>query len=168
MVMKNGEFECELKSGIGFYIGDVCYVLGDETYYGVWQDKYEFSDGKIETDEGTFAVASTAYGDGEYRDNAGYSYPVDAGVIGCVPLELVKKEEISDLESEGFGRVVIADSAKFITDGEGHFEIIVGDKYIEICTKDEDDDDSYYDCEEDEEDYEDDDYDDYDDEEDYE
>lgn len=32
---------------------------------------------------------STAYGDGRYRDNLGNYYPVDAGMIGCVPVNAI-------------------------------------------------------------------------------
>lgn len=81
-----------IKSNKGFYVGDVCYALADAIYHGVW-GKWGYCDGKYSTPDGfAFVVAGTAYGDGEYVDQAGRLYGVDAGVIGLVPLELVKPE----------------------------------------------------------------------------
>jgi hypothetical protein len=81
-----------IKSNKGFYVGDVCYALNDDIYYGIW-GKQGYCDGKYSTPDGfAFAVAGTAYGDGEYEDQFGRLYGVDAGVIGVVPLELVKPE----------------------------------------------------------------------------
>lgn len=84
----------EINSNIGFYIGDICYVLGDRLYHNVWGDQNGFKDGIIEDPiTGLKAiVASTAYGDGEYTGSNGAHFPVDAGVIGAVPLELIEKK----------------------------------------------------------------------------
>ncbi len=82
-----------ITSKKGFYVGDICYVLGDKLYHGVWGAN-GYSDGEC-TDPETglkFAVAGTAYGDGEYEGSDGKFYGVDAGVIGIVPLELVENE----------------------------------------------------------------------------
>lgn len=81
-----------IKSNKGFYIGDICYALADEIYSGIW-GRWGYCDGKYSTPDGfAFAVAGTAHGDGEYVDQKGRLYGVDAGVIGLVPLELVKPE----------------------------------------------------------------------------
>ena len=82
-----------VKSEKGFYVGDICYVLSDNVYCDVW-GKNGYSDGEfLDPETGLkFAVAGTAYGDGEYEGSNGKWYPVDAGVIGIVPLELVEKE----------------------------------------------------------------------------
>lgn len=71
-----------------YYVGDLCYVMHD-----VWDEvcdlmfpydgrgvygKFTLKDGR------QFAVHSTAYGDGTYRDGSGREYSVDAGVIGCI------------------------------------------------------------------------------------
>ena len=84
----------DIKSCKGFYIGDICYVLGDDDYHSFWGNQKGFADGKFEVPgKGyAFAVGFTAYGDGVYSDEEGRLYPVDAGVIGIVPLELVEKE----------------------------------------------------------------------------
>ena len=85
----------KIRSDIGFYIGDICYVLDDRLYYGVWRDQNEFADGTFkDPDTGLeVAVAGTAHGDGCYLGSDGAEFPVDAGVIGLVPLELVSREK---------------------------------------------------------------------------
>ncbi len=79
----------------GFYIGDVCYVLGDAVYHNMWGRLFNYADGVhyIEGRDASFAVAPTRHGDGEYVDNLNHLYGVDAGIIGLVPLELVDKAD---------------------------------------------------------------------------
>lgn len=108
-----------VKSGKGFYLGDVCYVLSDDVYYDVW-GKTGYEDGYCEV-PGIgfgFAVGGTAYGDGTYSDGTGHIYGVDAGVIGLVPLELIGKP--GGLED---GRVVYGA-------GEAVFEVDDGVFYV--------------------------------------
>ena len=82
------------------YIGDLCYALNDDIYYGIWGAKH-FEDGAYKTEKGLeFAMVGTAYGDGCYSGSDGYVYPVDAGNIGICDAELVEKD-ISDL-----GRII--------------------------------------------------------------
>lgn len=76
-----------------YYVGDLCYVLHDEwdevceiifntpEPHGVLDGEFTLKDGR------KFAIYSTAYGDGQYYDNYGRAYPVDAGSIGCILLE---------------------------------------------------------------------------------
>ena len=76
----------------GFFIGDPCYVIHDEQ----WSD---YVDAYIEARDKGYAhfnfngknvgVTNTAYGDGVYYDEEENIYPVDAGLIGITPLELV-------------------------------------------------------------------------------
>lgn len=81
-----------VKSNKGFYIGDICYALSDIVYHDVWGGA-NYADGIYEEPETglSFAVASTAYGDGTYEDDYGRTYGVDAGVLGIVPGELTEK-----------------------------------------------------------------------------
>lgn len=142
-----------VKSEKGFYIGDICYVLEDDIYDGVW-GKQGFPDGIIEV-PGTglsFAVGGTAYGDGCYSDNNGKFYGVDAGVIGIVPIELVKKVDLK-AANELFGKVVYAPGEAEFSASEGVFDIVFpnGDT-IHINTGDEDDEDEEDDWDEDWED----------------
>ena len=81
-----------IRSNKGFYVGDICYALSDEIYDKVWGEKYGYRDGEYEANGYKFAVAGTAYGDGAFMDQCYRVYGVDAGVIGVVPLELVRAE----------------------------------------------------------------------------
>lgn len=113
-----------IPSRKGFYVGDICYVLGDELYHNVWGKWYGYKDG-IFKDPKThlhFAVAGTAYGDGCYLGNDGSEFPVDAGVIGLVPLELVEKH--SGLE---YGKVVEVPGIAYFESDAGKFEIELPD-----------------------------------------
>lgn len=88
------EVAAEVTSKKGFYVGDLCYVLADDLYYDVWGGKYGYRS-CVFTDPDTglrVAVADTAFGDGCYIGSDGTKFPVDAGNIGVVPLELVTKE----------------------------------------------------------------------------
>lgn len=82
----------KIKSNKGFYVGDICYALDDTTYDEVWGGaNYEDGIYEVPGQGFSFAVAGTKYGDGTYYDDGGHSYPVDAGCIGIVPLELCGK-----------------------------------------------------------------------------
>ena len=77
--------------GKGFYVGDPCYVLPDEIYYGIWEDKYNFEDGLIETPEGNWLVHGTLYGDGYYD-----GYSVDSGTLSVIPAHLIAEDKAKD------------------------------------------------------------------------
>lgn len=157
----------DLQSKKGFYVGDICYVLDDPIYDGVW-GKADYEDGVYETEFGKFAVASTAYGDGEYYDQFGHRYGVDAGVIGMVPWEILEQQKkwkrysgtTDEDKLNGLGHFFHGTEARFMatgrnSDGEdGLFDINLDteEQIIEIQTDDdywpdpcEDDDDYDYD-----------------------
>ena len=145
--------EVFVKSERGFYIGDICYVLGDGIYHGVWGAN-GYKDGEVEVPHTglSFGVAGTAYGDGSYCDGEGNIYGVDAGVIGIVPLELIGK--MDGLEN---GRVVFGSGIATFVAVDGVFDIEFPDgELVHINTRDWDDDEE--DEWEDEEDYDDDDF----------
>lgn len=124
-----------IKSNTGFYVGDICYALSDYNYDEIW-GKNGYCDGKYSTPSGfAFAVAGTAYGDGEYSDQDGRLYGVDAGVIGIVPLELVKAEyDFGGQIFEGAGEAVFEAN-------KGFFDITLPNgKAIQINTDDEEED----------------------------
>lgn len=77
-----------------YFLGDPCYAVPDE----LWHDLLEscsFFNTPIGT-AGKHKVLGfgTAYGDGEYTDQYGNEFPVDAGLIGLVPEELVDTEHL--------------------------------------------------------------------------
>lgn len=87
-----------------YYIGDPSYVFDS----GNW-DKVMAAGGDFVSSEPflygglSMWVAYTANGDGEYEDQNGNKYPVDAAVLGAVPIELVENPE-----HESFGAILDA------------------------------------------------------------
>jgi hypothetical protein len=75
-----------------YYIGDLCYAnkLSD-----VWNDFcnlfFNQPHGVVASIE--FFAANTAYGDGEYSGSNGYSFPVDAGLIGIISAKHLTTED---------------------------------------------------------------------------
>lgn len=114
----------EISSAKGFYIGDVCYALGEFAYHKVWGESCGYRDGLItvrQQNENTgaqFCVASTCWGDGAYAGSDGSVFPVDAGNIGLVPLELVERTKA--LEN---GKIVEAPGKAIFDSFDGFFEI---------------------------------------------
>ena len=83
-----------------YYIGDLCYVLHaswDEVCRLVIQGQ-SCLEGRFQLADGReFVMFNTAYGDGEYTDNLGGRYGVDAGCIGCILLESVDRTDRDDV-----------------------------------------------------------------------
>lgn len=77
-----------------YYIGDLCYVLGDEIYDKVFGGQgYEMG---LYTQEGTgnfFFVDHTAYGDGLYISSDDREFAVDAAIIGITPVSCMAKND---------------------------------------------------------------------------
>lgn len=72
-----------------YWIGDPCYAFDD---HSVWMKLLESAD--YETNPTIleakaagreFIASGTAFGDGEYQDQYGNRYPVDAGLLGATP-----------------------------------------------------------------------------------
>jgi len=77
-----------------YYIGDLCYVMTDDEWREICAiiiKGNQCLDGEFELPDGRrFAIYSTDWGDGEYYDQYGHTYSVDAGSIGCVRLDDIK------------------------------------------------------------------------------
>lgn len=156
-----------LTSNKGFYIGDICYVLSDEVYHDVWGNQNSYQDGRIQVGSYAFSVDRTAYGNGYYLDNNGKEYSVDAGVIGCVPFELIDMDKLHENYDLGanpidilndFGRFVKGSRAEFKTDDNGIFTITIDNQTTIIIDTNyeagyEEYEEEYDDKEQDEEEY---------------
>ena len=68
-----------------YYIGDLCYALQTDLYDNVYGPDYE--DGLYTSSAGSFCMFGTG-GDGEFKSNHNYAYPVDAGHIGIASIAL--------------------------------------------------------------------------------
>lgn len=122
-----------IASDIGFYVGDICYALPPDVYDGVY-GKNNFAPGVYDTDDGSFAVGDTAYGDGSYMGEDDCEYYVDAGNIGIVPIELLHCEE--DELVEGCRVVSVPGEADFdFEDGVFWVSLPNGEEYY-INTRD--------------------------------
>lgn len=75
-----------------YFVGDPCYGVPNDRWME-WLEAANYEDNPrllvAALNERTVVGVGTAYGDGEYFDQQGRRYPVDAGLIGVVPVELV-------------------------------------------------------------------------------
>ena len=138
-----------MKLAAGKYlIADPCYVLDNEKYDRLLGETDYFMMNSvdrggvmIDKESGKyFAVFSTKYGDGLYRDGKGFKYGVDAGCIACIPVDICKEL----LEHQYVNQVT------FDRDFEVRYEdglIVFGDVIINT------DPDEYYEDLEEEEEY---------------
>lgn len=136
-----------------YYIGDLCYVMSDAE----WEEFCELTivsndcvDGEFAFKDGRrFATYGTRWGDGEYCDQYGNRYSVDAGLIGCIRVEDIRANKYEDLSELG---AIVEFETDFVTGGGRGFSdwggmIQFGRIMIETDPDWEDD------WEEDEEDY---------------
>ena len=92
-----------MKAG-KYYVGDLCYVLHDrwDEFCALTINNHNVLDGEFNLKDGTrFATFTTKYGDGNYFDQEGKSYDVDAGLIGCVALEDINFDDKSNFVAGG-------------------------------------------------------------------
>lgn len=76
-----------------YYIGDPCYVFERESWDTIGEQTEWFHKTPIAELNGMQLLAfGTAYGDGDYADQFGNRYPVDAGLIGVVPVFLMERK----------------------------------------------------------------------------
>ncbi len=91
--IKSNKINTTLPAG-EYYIGDLCYVLGDNVYDNIFGGTgYEMGIYTEKATGRTFLVGSTAYGDGEYPGSDGKKFAVDAGIIGICPKSLMAKDD---------------------------------------------------------------------------
>lgn len=126
-----------------YYIGDPCYVFAES-----WDSVLEETDFFRKENQTINGVpvfgASTAFGDGSYPGSNRFYYPVDAGLLGAIPVELMEGSH------DGVGTIISAPNGLVCCsadDGSFTFAAIGGEK-IFIETHEEED-DEYDDDEED-------------------
>lgn len=74
-----------------YIIGDPCYVIHEDKWIPWLEDaNYLYEERYYVADLDGHAVIGicTAHGDGLFEDQFGREYPVDAGLIGLVPVEV--------------------------------------------------------------------------------
>lgn len=93
--------ETTLPAGT-YYIGDLCYVIGKEdkdwmdflnnSFWRVAPERGPNCGGPVDYKGHKGFAAYTAHGDGCYQDQWYNEYPVDAGMIGIIPVEACEVE----------------------------------------------------------------------------
>jgi hypothetical protein len=112
-----------------YYIGDLCYVLGDDVYDKVYGG-YDYRDG-VYAKKGTseiFMVGGTACGDGFYEGSDENGFAVDAGIIGITPSSCIRK-------NNGGGHTYTFSEPVKCTFKSGIFEFVSGDTTLTIDTE---------------------------------
>jgi hypothetical protein len=129
-----------------YWIGDPCYVMDNQweelgaatAWFG--SDTYNPNcvnfDGIFVGANGNKCFADgTAFGDGEYGDNYGHRYGVDAGLIGLVPVS-----EVEDMNSANrLGHFYVFEQPFTVSARNGIFNL--GHVIIDTLGEDDDDDD---------------------------
>lgn len=82
-----------------YYVGDPCYIFNKS-----WDEicTMLFDEGSnllTELYKKPVFIDSTAYGDGIYYDQFSRKYYVDAGLIGCLPISLLRKDSKQTISS---------------------------------------------------------------------
>lgn len=119
-----------------YVIGDPCYAVPDKD----WDDLllscnyFENPIGYVKDGLQKFSVLafSTRWGDGSYHGTDGNVYPVDAGLIGLVPIEMV--EDLTDHTIVEFNRDTLC-----VNDGSGNLRF--GHITIDTAQTEEEDED---------------------------
>ena len=117
-----------------YYVGDLCYVI-PETYWAQVAaqvtSEVDTLNGIFTVDQQPYAIFTTAYGDGVYKDALDREYPVDSGTIGCISINSLTAlnadavvDKIQDLE---LGQVITFDSefTCYSSDGTIHLGNVV-------------------------------------------
>ena len=114
-----------------YYIGDPCYVIDDwDQFCNRW---FSEDPGIFDFDGYDVCVFNTQYGDGLYPTDDGSMLPVDAGIIGAIPVVLMTRGGEED------GMVVTFDepfSCGYDSEGTlefGHVTVKTGDDEPEVC-----------------------------------
>lgn len=85
-------FKKEFPSG-KYYIGDPCYVVSDDNWHNLLEETDYFRNEEQSYRGFRILAGDTAYGDGTYSDNYGREYPVDAGLIGIMPIDVIDNDK---------------------------------------------------------------------------
>lgn len=88
--MKKAQIKSVTMPAGKYWVGDPCYAVPDHRWIE-WLEAADYTEQNVlvaELDGRTILGIGTAYGDGTYPGSDGNEYPVDAGLIGLVPVEI--------------------------------------------------------------------------------
>ena len=128
-----------------YYVGDLCYVMHGERWTmfcdATCQKDGTMLNGKFFVDGVNVVFFNTLYGDGEYADNNGRMYPVDAGLIGVIAFEDI--DHGNPENSTRWGHVIEFPEAFECLDG-GDGQLVFGKIVIETGDVEEEEEDDEY------------------------
>lgn len=107
-----------------YVLGDPCYAVPDNLWSELLESCDCFEDSAVGHAGGHNVLAfSTAYGDGEYYDDDGRGFGVDAGLIGLVPVAMMTEKEKQGIAGHNLSHYVsFSDSVEcWAEDGVLHF-----------------------------------------------
>jgi hypothetical protein len=137
----------KFKKG-SYYIGDPCFLFNRRSWLEILRqtDFFEKEDSTI--DNLKVAVKGTIHGDGDYQDNYGRKYGVDAGLIGILPIALIEKDNEytkEQIEESDFMHIVKFEQDFEVEVSPGHFQF--GDIIIDTVSEDKEiEDDNDHSC----------------------
>ena len=108
-----------------YYVGDLCYVLHDswDEFCDITIDSPRVLDGEFSFKDGRrFATFGTKWGDGQYHDQDGHRYNVDAGLIGCVRVDDIDMD-LREQAGDFGGRIVTFDKPFDVWEENGMIRI---------------------------------------------
>jgi hypothetical protein len=139
--MKISKVEVEVPAG-HYILGDPCYVVPDSDWDSLLQSCNYFENpiGYVKDGIQEFPVLafSTLWGDGCYKGTDGNTYPVDAGLIGLVPVEILGKD-VHNLRGDLSKIVTFDKTIKCSRDSDGKLRF--GHITIDTDPADEEEDD---------------------------
>lgn len=124
-----------------YVLGDPCYAVAEAEWHDLLEscDYFGQAIGTLK-DKSQVLAFHTAYGDGEYPSNIGAKFPVDAGLIGLVPVDSADMSKFRDILSKTvtFTEEVLASFDAFGMLKFGYIEINTGDEPMEDDEEEED------------------------------
>jgi hypothetical protein len=139
--MKISKVEVEVPAG-HYILGDPCYAVPDSDWDSLLQSCNYFENpiGYVKDGIQEFPVLafSTRWGDGCYKGTDGNTYPVDAGLIGLVPVEILGKD-VHNLRGDLSKIVTFDKTIKCSRDSDGKLRF--GHITIDTDPADEEEDD---------------------------
>lgn len=126
-----------------YYVGDLCYALRREGLWEVFCEDLNGGEYILEHEGKSIRVwwDNTQYGDGEYRNQFGHAFSVDAGLIGVVAYDDLNEQEKEFLDVILLGHIYNFEQ-EFTCSRDNSGTFYIGE-YV-IPTGDEDEIDDYF------------------------
>ena len=111
-----------------YILGDPCYVVPNDDWDALLASCNIFNEPVGSVGDFKVLAFGTKWGDGSYPDNKGNHYPVDAGLIGLVPVAYAT-------DDRGGSTLVVFENATLCTNDDGILKF--GDYIIDTVLEEE-------------------------------